>query len=83
MRTQLRTTLKDTVLATKGYLEIRESCKLVGYSLQLAGKGKLWVEVYRDQEYEHRALFPDLDNWSSMPLTILTHKLHETQTDFS
>lgn len=83
MRTQLKNTLKDTVLANKGYLEIRESCKLIDYSLQLAGKGKLWVEVYRDQEYEHRALFPDLAEWSAMPLTILTHKLHETQTNLS
>lgn len=62
------------------YSEIRESSKLIDYSLQLAGKGKLWVEVYRDAEYEYRALFPDTDSWSSMPLTILTHKLHETQT---
>lgn len=66
-----------------GYIEIRESCKLIDYSLQLAGKGKLWVEVYRDDEYEYRALFPDLPEWTSMPLTILTHKLHETQTNHS
>jgi hypothetical protein len=64
-----------------GYLEIRESCKLIEYALKLAGKGKLWVEVYRDDEYEYRALFPDLAEWSAMPLTILTHKLHETQTN--
>ena len=62
------------------YTEIRESSKLIDYSLQLAGKGKLWVEVYRDAEYEYRALFPDLAEWSQMPLTILTHTLHETQT---
>ena len=62
------------------YTEIRETCKLVEYDLKLAGKGKLWVEVYRDAEYEYRALFPDLPEWSQMPLTILTHKLHETQT---
>lgn len=62
------------------YTEIRENSKLIDYSLQLAGKGKLWVEVYRDAEYEYRALFPDLAEWSQMPLTILTHKLHETQT---
>ena len=65
------------------YSEIRETCKLVEYNLKLAGKGKLWVEVYRDSEYEYRALFPDLDDWSSMPMTILTHKLHETQTNLS
>jgi hypothetical protein len=83
MKTQLNITLKDTALANKGYLEIRESCKLVEYDLKLAGKGKLWVEVYRDSEYEYRALFPDLDDWSAMPMTILTHKLHETQTNHS
>jgi hypothetical protein len=66
-----------------GYLEIRESCKLIEYDLKLAGKGKLWVEVYRDSEYEYRALFPDLADWSAMPLTILTHKLHETQINLS
>ena len=65
------------------YTEIRETCKLVEYDLKLAGKGKLWVEVYRDDEYEYRALFPDLDDWSSVPMTILTHKLHETQTNLS
>ena len=65
------------------YSEIRETCKLVEYDLKLAGKGKLWVEVYRDDEYEYRALFPDLDDWSAMPMTILTHKLHETQTNLS
>ena len=62
------------------YTEIRESCQLIDYSLKLAGKGKLWVEVYRDDQYEYRALFPDLAEWSQMPMTILTHKLHETQT---
>lgn len=65
------------------YSEIRETCKLVEYSLKLAGKGKLWIEVYQDEQYEYRALFPDLDDWSSMPMTILTHKLHETQTNHS
>jgi hypothetical protein len=83
MRTQLRTTLRDIVLANKSYLEIRESSKLIDYKLLLAGKGKLWVEVYRDSEYEYRALFPDLDDWSAVPMTILTHKLHETQTNHS
>lgn len=62
------------------YHEIRQSCKLIEYDLKLAGKGKLWVEVYRDDQYEYRALFPDLDNWSSLPMTILTHPIHETQT---
>jgi len=66
-----------------GYLEIRESCDLVEYDLKFAGKGKLWIEVYRDQEYEYRALFPDLDDWSLMPMTILTQKLHETQPNLS
>lgn len=66
-----------------GYLEIRESCDLVEYDLKLAGKGKLWIEVYRDAEYEYRALFPDLDDWSAMPMTILTQKLHETQINLS
>jgi hypothetical protein len=70
-------------LANKGYLEIRESCTLIDYKLLLAGKGKLWVEVYRDSEYEYRALFPDVAEWSAMPLTILTHKLHETQINLS
>lgn len=65
------------------YNEIRQTCKLVDYDLKLAGKGKLWIEVYRDEQYEYRALFPDLDDWSSMPMTILTHKLHETQTNLS
>jgi hypothetical protein len=65
------------------YYEIRETCKLIEYDLKLAGKGKLWVEVYRDDLYEYRALFPDVDNWSAVPMTILTHKLHETQTDLS
>ena len=65
------------------YTEIRESCRLIDYSLQLAGKGRLWVEVYRDDQYEYRALFPDLAEWSQMPMTILTHKLHETQTNHS
>ena len=65
------------------YTEIRESCKLVEYDLKLAGKGKLWVEVYRDDEYEYRALFPDLAEWSAMPMTILTHPIHETQTNLS
>lgn len=65
------------------YTEIRETCKLIDYDLKLAGKGKLWVEVYRDDQYEYRALFPDLDNWSSMPMTILTHPIHETQTNLS
>ena len=65
------------------YTEIRKSCRLIDYSLKLAGKGKLWVEVYRDDQYEYRALFPDLAEWSQMPLTILTHKLHETQTNHS
>ena len=64
------------------YYEIRETCKLVEYDLKLAGKGKLWVEVYRDDQYEYRALFPDVSDWSAVPMTILTHKLHETQTDF-
>ncbi len=70
-------------MANKGYLEIRESCRLIDYKLLLAGKGKLWVEVYRDSEYEYRALFPDVAEWSAMPLTILTHKLHETQINLS
>lgn len=65
------------------YHEIRQSCKLIEYDLKLAGKGKLWVEVYRDDQYEYRALFPDLDNWSSVPMTILTHPIHETQTNLS
>ena len=65
------------------YYEIRETCKLVDYSLLLAGKGKHWVETYRDEEYEYRALFPDVDSWSAVPMTILTHKLHETQTNHS
>jgi hypothetical protein len=65
------------------YTEIRETCKLIEYGLKLAGKGKLWVEVYRDDQYEYRALFPDLDDWSAMPMTILTHKINETQTDLS
>lgn len=65
------------------YTEIRETCQLVEYDLKLAGKGKLWVEVYRDDQYEYRALFPDLECWSSMPMTILTHPIHETQTNHS
>jgi hypothetical protein len=65
------------------YYEIRQTCKLIDYDLKLAGRGKLWVEVYRDAEYEYRALFPDVDNWSAVPMTILTHKLHETQIDLS
>jgi hypothetical protein len=65
------------------YHEIRESCKLIDYDLKLAGKGKLWVEVYRDDEYEYRALFPDLDDWSAVPMTILTHPIHETQINNS
>ena len=64
------------------YYEIRKNCKLIDYSLLLAGKGKLWVEVYRDNQYEYRALFPDVESWSAVPMTILTHKLHETQTDY-
>ena len=65
------------------YHEIRQSCKLIDYDLKLAGKSKLWVEVYRDDEYEYRALFPDLDDWSQVPMTILTHPIHETQTNIS
>ena len=65
------------------YYEIRETCKLIDYDLKLAGKGKLWVEVYRDDKYEYRALFPDVADWSQVPMTILTHPIHETQTDFS
>jgi hypothetical protein len=65
------------------YHEIRETCKLVEYDLKLAGKGKLWVEVYRDELYEYRALFPDVSDWSAVPMTILTHKINETQTDLS
>ena len=65
------------------YSEIRETCKLIDYGLKLAGKGKLWVETYRDDKYEYRALFPDVDNWSAVPMTILTHPIHETQTDLS
>ena len=42
------------------YHEIRKTCKLIDYDLKLAGKGKLWVEVYRDDKYEYRALFPDV-----------------------
>ena len=64
------------------YYEIRENCKLIDYSLLLAGKGKLWVEVYRDNQYEYRALFPDVSDWSQVPMTILTHSIHETQTDY-
>jgi hypothetical protein len=65
------------------YSEIRETCKLIDYSLQLAGKGKLWIETYRDEKYEYRALFPDVADWSAIPMTILTHPIHETQTDLS
>jgi hypothetical protein len=65
------------------YHEIRETCKLIDYDLKLAGKGKLWIETYRDDQYEYRALFPDLDSWSSVPMTILTHPIHETQNDHS
>jgi hypothetical protein len=65
------------------YHEIRKTCKLVEYDLKLAGKGKLWVEVYRDELYEYRALFPDVSDWSAVPMTILTHKINETQTDLS
>jgi len=65
------------------YSEIRETCKLIDYGLKLAGNGKLWVETYRDDQYEYRALFPDVDNWSQVPMTILTHPIHETQTDLS
>lgn len=70
-------------MANKTYLEIRESSKLIDYGLKLAGKGKLWVEVYRDDQYEYRALFPDVADWSQVPMTILTHPLHETQTNHS
>jgi hypothetical protein len=65
------------------YHEIRQGCKLIDYALQLAGKSKLWVEVYRDDEYEYRALFPDVSDWSQVPMTILTLKIHETQTNLS
>jgi hypothetical protein len=65
------------------YHEIRETCRLIDYDLKLAGKGKLWVEVYRDDQYEYRALFPDVSDWSQVPMTILTHPIHETQTDLS
>jgi hypothetical protein len=65
------------------YYEIRQTCKLVDYDLKLAGRGKLWVETYIDDKYEYRALFPDVDNWSAVPMTILTHPIHETQTDLS
>ena len=65
------------------YHEIRQGCKLIEYGLKLAGKGKLWVEVYRDDEYEYRALFPDVADWSQVPMTILTHPIHETQNDLS
>ena len=65
------------------YYEIRKTCKLIDYELKFAGKGKLWVEVYRDDLYEYRALFPDVSDWSAMPMTILTHPIHETQTDLS
>jgi hypothetical protein len=65
------------------YHEIRQTCKLIDYDLKLAGAGKLWVEVYRDAEYEYRALFPDVANWSAVPMTILTHPINETQTNLS
>lgn len=65
------------------YYEIRKTCKLIDYGLKLAGKGKLWVEVYQDDKYEYRALFPDVLDWSQVPMTILTHPIHETQTDLS
>jgi hypothetical protein len=65
------------------YYEIRQTCKLVDYDLKLAGRGKLWVETYRDKKYEYRALFPDVADWSAIPMTILTHPIHETQTDLS
>ena len=65
------------------YHEIRQGCKLIDYDLKLAGKGKLWVEVYRDEHYEYRALFPDVSDWSAVPMTILTHPIHETQTNHS
>jgi hypothetical protein len=63
------------------YHEIRKTCKLIDYDLKLAGNGKLWIEVYRDDLYEYRALFPDVTDWSAVPMTILTHKINETQTD--
>jgi hypothetical protein len=65
------------------YHEIRKTCKLIDYDLKLAGNGKLWIEVYRDDLYEYRALFPDVTDWSAVPMTILTHKINETQTDLS
>jgi hypothetical protein len=37
----------------------------------------------RDKKYEYRALFPDVADWSAIPMTILTHPIHETQTDLS
>jgi hypothetical protein len=65
------------------YHEIRQTCKLIDYDLKLAGRGKLWVEVYRDDQYEYRALFLDVANWSAVPMTILTHPINETQTNLS
>ena len=49
MRTQLKNTLKDTVLGNKGYLEIRESCKLIEYDLKLAISIKSKLEPYTTQ----------------------------------
>jgi len=60
-----------------GYQEIRDTCKLISYDLKLAGNGRLWVEAYRDSDYDYYALFPDLDDWGIMPMTITKNKLNE------
>lgn len=54
----------------RSYNEIRQHCKLMDYSYQLAGKNGLWVETWQEGYTTHRALFGE--NYTDLPLTIIT-----------
>lgn len=61
-------------MANLSYIEIRETCWLVGYNYKLAAKHGLWVEHYVDEQREYFALFSQTST-SPLPLTITTNEL--------
>lgn len=44
------------------------------YLYRKAGSGDLWIEVYRDDKYEYKALFGSAST-SHIPMTILRNEL--------
>lgn len=58
----------------KSYLEIRATCKLVGYERKLAAGCPVYIETYRDSTHEYNAIF-SLSSTSAIPVTITQYAI--------